>query len=412
MGTVNRWWIALASVIMQMALGGFYSWSVFRIPLSKQFGWTISQVAVIFTINTLGLGLGSFLGGLLLNHRGPRVVAWIGGILWGSGVFLSSLSAHKLWWLYLSYGVIGGNGLGFCYIVPLGVLVKWFPERRGLVTGLAVGGVGAGSLVVAPVAARLIQSVGVLPTFAYLGIAYFIVIFIVGSFMQNPPVDWNPEGWIPTPSQIAQRAARDYTLRETTKTWQFWTLCLLFCLNSIAGISLISQAAPIFEEMGRMTAIAAGSMVGILSIANGGGRLFWGWISDLATRKTTLVFMFLIQAALFSVFPSLTSPVLLGISAFAIVLCFGGGFGIMPAFAADYFGSKNVGSVYGLMFIPWSFASAFGPLAFAYLRQVTGSYGRALYIIAGVMAVSTVLPSILVPPDGKNRVGGLHVGPG
>jgi MFS transporter, OFA family, oxalate/formate antiporter len=152
-----------------------------------------------------------------------------------------------------------------------------------------------------------------------------------------------------------------------------------------------------------MTAIAAGSMVGILSIANGGGRLFWGWISDMATRKTTLVFMFFIQAALFSVYPSLSSPALLGIAAFVIVLCFGGGFGIMPAFAADYFGSKNVGSIYGLMFIPWSFASAFGPLAFGYLRQVTGSYGRALYIIAGVMAVSTVLPSFLVPPKTGNH---------
>jgi OFA family oxalate/formate antiporter-like MFS transporter len=327
-------------------------------------------------------------------------------------VFLSSLSAHWLWWLYLSYGVIGGNGLGFCYIVPLGVLVKWFPERRGLVTGLAVGGVGAGSLVIAPAATWLIQRVGVLPTFAYLGIAYFVVIFSAGSFMQNPPADWKPEGWIPTATQIAQRATRDYSLRETTMTWQFWSLCLLFCINSIAGISLISQAAPIFEEMGKMTAIAAGSMVGILSIANGGGRLFWGWISDLATRKKTLVFMFLIQAVLFGVYPSLASQALLGIAAFVIVLCFGGGFGIMPAFAADYFGAKNVGSIYGLMFIPWSIASAFGPLAFAYLRQITGSYGRALYIIAGVMAVSTLFPGFLAPPKSRNYDGIFRDSPG
>jgi OFA family oxalate/formate antiporter-like MFS transporter len=411
MGVVNRWWIAVASVTMQMALGGFYSWSVFRIPLSTQFGWTISQVTVIFTINTLGLGFGSFLAGLLLNRKGPRLVAWLGGFLWGSGVFLASLSAHRLWWLYLSYGVIGGNGLGFCYIVPLGVLVKWFPEHRGLVTGLAVGGVGAGSLVVAPVATRLIQTAGVLPTFAYLGVAYFIVIVLAGSFMRNPPVGWKPEGWIPTAAQISQRAARDYSLGETVKTWQFWTLCLLFCLNSIAGISLISQAAPIFEEMGRMTAIAAGGMVGIVSIANGGGRLFWGWVSDVATRKATLFFMFLIQAVLFWIFPNLTSATFLGIAAFVIVLCYGGGFGIMPAFAADYFGPRNVGSIYGLMFIPWSFAAAFGPLAFAYLRQVTGSYGRALYIIAGVMAVSTVLPGILFPPSSRNQLEGPQAGP-
>lgn len=229
------------------------------------------------------------------------------------------------------------------------------------------------------------------------------MIFLAGMFLRNPPIGWSPEGWTPTASQISQRAAKDYSLRETVKTWQFWILCLLFCLNSIAGVSLISQAAPIFEEIGGMSAVAAGSMVGFLSIANGGGRLFWGWISDLATRKITLFVMFLVQAILFWIFPSLASTTLLGTAAFVIVLCYGGGFGIMPAFTADYFGSHNVGSIYGLMFIPWSVAAAFGPLAFAYLRQVTGDYGRALHIIATVMAASTLLPSILSPPRSNSQ---------
>lgn len=398
MAAMSRWKIVVASVVMQMALGAFYTWSVFRIPLAKQFGWTISQITFAFTLSVLGLGFGCFWGGLLMSRKGPRVVACLGGLLWGGGVFLASFSGHRLWWLYLSYGVIGGSGLGSGYIVPISVLVKWFPERRGLMTGLAVGGFGAGSLVVAPIATRLIQSVGPLPTFAYLGIAYLIVIVIAGSFMKNPPAGWTPEGWSPTATQISQRATRDYTLAEATKTWQFWALCGLLSLNSMAGISVASQAAPIFQEMGKVTAVVAASMVGIVSIANGGGRLFWAWVSDLTTRKKTLFMMFLIQAILFWIFPSLSSPIALGIVTSIILMCYGGGYGVMPAFAADYFGSRNVGSIFGLIMIPWAFAAAFGPLLFGYLRQISGGYGSALHVMAAVMAVSMILPIVVSPP--------------
>jgi MFS transporter, OFA family, oxalate/formate antiporter len=171
MGTTNRWGLAAAGFLMQMALGAVYAWSVFRTPLSKQFHWSISDVTLTFTICVFVLGVAAFFGGLWLNKKGPRVVALTGGFLYGLGVFLASFSADKLWWLYLSYGLIGGIGLGFGYIVPVAVLVKWFPDKRGLITGIAVGGFGAGALVTAPVATRLIQSVGVLQTFAYMGIA-------------------------------------------------------------------------------------------------------------------------------------------------------------------------------------------------------------------------------------------------
>src|ERR1700760_2294082 len=227
MKTPNRWLIALAGVFMQLALGAVYAWSVFRIPLSKQFGWTIPQVTLTFTIAIFVLGVASFFGGLWLNRQGPRIVAMTGGFLYGLGVLLASLSAHKLWWLYISYGLIGGIGLGFGYIVPIAVLVKWFPDRRGLITGIAVGGFGAGALVTAPVAQRLIQSVGVLKTFAYLGIAYMIVIVAAGLFMKNPPAGWVPEGWTPSATQTAQRSGHDCTLAEALKTWQWWALWML-----------------------------------------------------------------------------------------------------------------------------------------------------------------------------------------
>src|SRR5271154_2880641 len=214
MKTINRWYIALAGVFMQLALGAVYAWSVFRIPLAKQFGWSISEVTLTFTISIFVLGIAAFLGGLWQNRQGPRIVAVTGGALYGLGVFLASFSANRLWWLYISYGLIGGIGLGFAYIVPVAVLVKWFPDRRGLITGVAVGGFGAGALITAPLATRLIQSVGVLNTFAYLGIAYLVVTVAGGLFMQNPPDEWKPRGWIPTASQTSQRAGHAYSLSE------------------------------------------------------------------------------------------------------------------------------------------------------------------------------------------------------
>jgi len=235
----NRWVIAIAGICLQIVLGAVYAWSVFRIPLSKQFGWSISQVTLTFTISIFVLGFAAFFGGLWMNRKGPRVVALTAATLYGVGVFLTSFSANKLWWLYLSYGFIGGLGLGLGYIVPVAVLVKWFPDRRGLITGIAVGGFGGGALITAPVATRLIQSVGVLPTFAYLGVAYFIIAIIAALFMQNPPEGFVPEGWMPSAKQTSERAGHDYFLSEALKTWQWWVLWFILYVNTTAGISVI-----------------------------------------------------------------------------------------------------------------------------------------------------------------------------
>jgi OFA family oxalate/formate antiporter-like MFS transporter len=394
----NRWGIAVAGVFLQMALGAVYAWSVFRVPLAKQFGWSISEVTLTFTISIFVLGLAAFFGGLWLNREGPRIVALTGGFLYGAGVFLASFSDHKLWWLYLTYGVIGGIGVGFSYIVPVAVLVKWFPDRRGLITGIAVGGFGAGALITAPVATRLIQSVGVLSTFAYLGIAYLLVTVVSGYFMQNPPEGWKPAGWTANGMRAAQRSSRDYTLGEALRTWQWWALWLLLFLNTSAGISIISQESPLFQELGRVSAVAAASMVGVASIGNALGRVFWAWASDSITRRATFGVMFLAQVFLFWALPTINSAGVLTIVAFIVLMCYGGGFGTMPAFVADYFGSKNVGPVYGLMLTAWGFASAFGPLLIASMRQANGSYGGALHVVAGVMAISIVLPLIVSPP--------------
>jgi MFS transporter, OFA family, oxalate/formate antiporter len=395
---MNRWGIAAAGILLQIALGAVYAWSVFRVPLSKQFGWTISQVSLTFTIAIFALGFASFFAGLWLSRVGPRLVAITGGALYGIGVVLASLANHNLTWLYLSYGVIGGVGLGFSYIVPVAVLVKWFPDRRGLITGIAVGGFGAGALVTAPVATRLIASVGVLATFLYLGIAYLIVTVVCGFFMQNPPAGWKPAGWSPSATQAAQRSRQDYTLGEAIRSWQWWVLWGLLFLNTSAGISVISQEAPMFQELAKVSAITAAGMVGIVSFGNALGRVFWAWLSDIVTRRMTFLIMYLLQVALFWILPSLHTTGIITLVSFLILMCYGGGFGTMPAFTADYFGAKHVGPIYGLMLTAWSFASVFGPVLIAQMRQSTGVYSGALHIIAVVLLASVILPLIVRPP--------------
>lgn len=398
MSTTNRWGLAAAGFVMQMTLGAVYAWSVFRIPLAKQFHWSIAEVTLTFTICISVVGVAAFFGGLWLNKKGPRVVALAGGFLYGLGAILASFSADRLWWLYVSYGFIGGIGLGLAYIVPVAVLVKWFPDRRGLITGIAVGGFGAGALVTAPVATHLIQTVGVLQTFAYLGVAYLVITMATGYMMQNPPDGWKPAGWTPTATQSAQRAGKEYTLAGALKTWQWWALWLLLFLNTSAGISVISQESPMFQEIAKASVAVAAGMVGIASIGNAAGRVFWAWISDTITRRWAFAVMFLLQVGLFWALPSITSVALLTVVSFIVLMCYGGGFGTLPAFAADYFGSKNVGPIYGLMLTAWGAASAFGPLLIAHMRQFTGNYASGLHVIAIIMAVSILLPILVSPP--------------
>jgi len=397
----KRWGIAVAAVLLQVALGAVYAWSVFRTPLATQFHWTIPQVTLTFTICIFVLGFAAFFGGLWNVRSGPRVVAITGGLLYGIGTMLASFTDGRLWWLYLTYGVIGGIGIGFGYIIPVAVLLKWFPDKRGLMTGVAVGGFGVGALITAPLATHLIQTVGVMTTFAYLGAGYLVVCVAAGYFMENPPVDWIPEGWTPSESQRSTRVARDFTFGEALRSWQWWALWLLLFLNTTAGISIISQESPIFQQLGGVTAIVAATMVGIASIGNAFGRVFWAFVSDFLSRRFTFLVMFLVQAVLFWILPSLVTTVPLTVVTFVILMCYGGGFGTMPAFAADYFGPRYVGPIYGLMLTAWGFASAFGPLLIAHMRQASGVYSSGLHVLAVILLVSAILPFLVHPPKSR-----------
>jgi MFS transporter, OFA family, oxalate/formate antiporter len=395
MNTPNRSLIAVAGVLMQMALGAVYAWSVFRIPLSQAYGWTVSQVTVAFEVAILVLGFAAFAGGLWMNRVGPRRVAVLGAVLYGLGTALAGTS-HSLAMLYLTYGVIGGTGLGLGYIVPVATLVRWFPDKRGMITGVAVAGFGAGALVTAPVAQRLIASVGVSSTFVILGITYFSIIMLAATVMNNPPEGYAPRGF--QRSSVRGSSAQDFTLPQALRSWQWYGLWLTLFLNSTAGIAIISQASPMAQEISHASVAAAAALVGIISIANGSGRFLWAWFSDAIGRKAVFLTMFLLQAVAFLLLSHVSGFVSLTVLAFMILLCYGGGFGTMPAFAADYFGAKDIGSIYGLMLTAWGAAGVVGPTLIAQVRQATGAYHDALEILALMMLLSAIVPLLLHPP--------------
>ena len=394
-GLPNRWLLAGGGVLMQLALGAVYAWSVFKIPLSKAFGWSGTDVTWAFSLAILVLGFAAFIGGLWMRRVGPRIVGITAGVCYGAGVALSGLSGGNIWILWLSYGLLGGLGLGLGYIVPLATLVKWFPDRRGFITGLAVAGFGGGALITAPAAQKLIDSFGPLTTLAILGACYLVMVVLGASIMRNPPEGWKPAGWEPSVKQQEQLAVREYTLKEALSTWQWYALWATLFLNVIAGISIISQASPMAQDISGVNAQIAAGMVGLISIANGIGRLAWAWLSDAIGRRNVFLIMFLLQAILFFILPSQREFTALASICFVIISCYGGGFGTMPAFAADFFGTKWVGSIYGLMLTAWGFGGVFGPLLVANIRQATGKYDLALVIIAVIMLVSSVLPLVV-----------------
>src|SRR5215218_4919384 len=356
----NRWRIAAAGVAMQVALGAVYAWSVFRKPLSEHFDTSVSRVNLIFSLAILALGFAAYFGGRWMGRVGPRRVGMAAGVLYGAGIILASLSSSSILLLYLTYGVLAGIGIGLGYIVPVATLIKWFPDRRGFITGIAVAA--------------------------------------AASTLSNPPEGWKPEGWEPDTTARSDRSGMEFDLHGALRTWQWFALWALLFLNVTAGISIISEASPIAQEVTGVSAIAAAGLVSIISIANGAGRFLWAWFSDLIGRKWVFLTMFLLQAALFAIMPSIGAYGLFAVLAFVVISCYGGGFGTMPAFAADYFGSKNVGQVYGAMLTAWGIAGVVGPLLISTIKDSTGEYTNAFYIIAGIMLLSAIVPFIVRPP--------------
>ena len=379
---------------MQVCLGAVYGWSVFVKPLVSSQHWTLTQVSLNFTLALAALGAGTVVGGLWLDKVGPRMVATVAGALYGLGYIVASfgVSHHSLAGLYLGYGVIGGFGMGMGYICPVATVAKWFPDLRGLMTGVAVAGYGAGALIMSPIAARLIQSRGIPYTFLGMGVVYGVLVILTAQFYANPPEGWRPEGWQPN-SAVSKSATKEtFTVGEAMRTWQFWLLWMMLFLNTSAGIMIISQASPMAQQIVGLTPVAAAGIVGIISIFNAAGRVFWAWISDLIGRAPVYFLLFAIQAVIFFMLPHLTTKTLFASAVALVGLCYGGGFGVMPSFTADFFGSKYMGGIYGWILLAWGAAAIPSPLLIARIRETTGQYREAIYIIGLVMVLSLVLP--------------------
>jgi len=411
----GRWLIAAAAVVMQICLGAAYGWSVFVQPLIRTTGWTLTEVSLNFTIAIACLGVGTIVGGLWQDRVGPRPVATAAGVIYGVSYLLAGyfVSARSLTGLYFSYGVLGGIGMGMGYITPVATVTKWFPDRRGLMTGVAVAGYGAGALIMSPFAARSIVARGVPATFEILGVVYLVLVVAAAQLYRNPPQGWRPAGWKPTGGVASAATSCDFTVGEAMRTPPFWMLWLMLFVNVSAGIMIISQASPMAQELVHMTPVAAAGMVGLISIFNGAGRVFWAWVSDAIGRARVYLLLYAIQALIFFMLPRLSSVALFS-AAFAIIgLCYGGGFGTMPSFTADFFGSRYMGGIYGWILLAWGAAAIPSPILIARLRQTTGRYDQALFAVAVVMLVATALPLMVrrpTPPRAVRLEPGASVG--
>jgi OFA family oxalate/formate antiporter-like MFS transporter len=399
-----RWLLVAAALLLQFSIGAVYAWSVFAKALkdSPDFQLTTVQASLPFTVTIAMIFIGSYIGGLIQDRKGPRPVALVGGVIYAVGVVLASFatSGDQLWLIILGYGVISGFGLGFAYIVPIAMLLKWFPDKRGLITGLAVGGFGFGAVLTSPVAQWLIGMDPDQPTKAFLplGIAYLIMSLIGASIFRNPPEGYVVPGYEPAATGAGAAAEKDYTQGEALRTPQWYLLTAILTLNVTAGIALISQAAASAEDIAGYTAAGAAAIVGVLAIFNGGGRIVWAAASDYTGRMPAFALMLGLQGVCLLILPHASNAVLFFILAAVVYLCYGGGFGTMPATAGDFFGVKYAGAIYGLMLIGWSLGGVIGPIVISALIGEDKSYTIGYTVIGIIALAATVLTFITKVP--------------
>jgi OFA family oxalate/formate antiporter-like MFS transporter len=438
--TPNRWAIAWAGVLVMILAGTVYAWSNFTQPLIASFGWSSTQASLVFGIAIFALGIGAVIGGRWQDKVGPRTVTITGIILWGIGNLLAAVGPHEVWWWDLTYGILGGLGNGMAYITPVATVTKWFPDKRGLASGMVVMGFGLGAFIYGFVlkaipgfvlaskdagayadaksaavvagtpfdaAAHAMSAVDVstiMTVFIASGIVYAIVGGLAAMMLQNPPDGYSAGG-------VASAAAShegSYTPAQVLRMPQLYLLWLMLFLNVVAGILIVSNAVPIIRELISKgvtdpdaikaltgTAISAYAFVAVF---NGLGRFFWGAVSDRIGRNMVLVCIYACQVVIFFLLPGFHSVPLV-LFAFAIILaCYGGGFGTMPSFNADYFGTKFLGQNYGYIITAWGLGGLVGPYIAGAVKDRTGSFSGALMPMAVMLLCAIVLPFLTKKP--------------
>ncbi|MGB3813166.1 MAG: OFA family MFS transporter [Shinella sp.] len=459
----NRWLVPPAALAIHLCIGMAYGFSVFWLPLSNALGgeqpaacadmslvsalfttscnWRVSDLGWIYTLFFVLLGSSAAIWGGWLERAGPRKAGVVSAVCWCGGIAVAALGvmSHQLWLMWLGAGVIGGVGLGLGYISPVSTLIKWFPDRRGMATGMAIMGFGGGAMIGAPLADMLMNTfkgpdaVGVWQTFFVMAAIYF-VFMMGGAFgYRIPPAGWRPEGWTPPANtKSAMITAHHVHLRDAHKTRQFWLIWAVLCLNVSAGIGVIGMASPMLQEIfgGRLigqpelsftqlaaeqkaaiAAIAAG-FAGLLSLFNIGGRFFWASLSDRLGRKNTYYTFFILGIVLYALAPTaahMGSQVLF-VGIFCIILSmYGGGFATIPAYLADIFGTQFVGAIHGRLLTAWATAGIIGPVVVNYIRefQIAAGipreqvYDFTMYILAGMLALGLIANALVRPLSEK-----------
>jgi MFS family permease len=429
----NRWLVPPAALAIHLSIGMAYGLSVFWLPLSRAIGigqpapgdWKVSTVAWTFTFGIVFLGLSAAVFGRWLERVGPRKAGVVAAFCWGGGFLISALGVyvHNIVLLWLGIGIIGGCGLGLGYISPVSTLIKWFPDKRGMATGMAIMGFGGGAMIGSPLANILINhyatstSVGVWETFVTMGAIYFVAMLCGAFGYRVPPPDWRPVGWTPPAIQSGLITKRHVHVSQAWRTPQFWLLWIVLCMNVSAGIGVINMASPMIQEVfgGKLIGVvgALKDLVGdqrvqvatigagfaaLLSLFNIGGRFFWASLSDYIGRKPTYFIFFALGTALYAAAPfaGKIGNVALFAGIFCIILTmYGGGFATIPAYLADLFGTQHVGAIHGRLLTAWSVAGVLGPVLVNYLREyqigrgvpAAGAYNTTMYILAGLLVI-------------------------
>ncbi|MBK4736930.1 L-lactate MFS transporter [Noviherbaspirillum pedocola] len=431
----NRWMVPPAALAVHLCIGQAYAFSVFNAPLSKVIGitksapddWALTTLGWIFSLAIFFLGLSAAFAGKWLERVGPRRTMFTAACCFGGGLLISALGVklHQIWLLYLGYGVIGGIGLGLGYVSPVSTLIRWFPDRRGMATGMAIMGFGGGAMIAAPMSVALMKhfssdtSVGVAETFVVMGVLYFISMSIGALAIRVPAPGWKPAGWTPPVTTGKMITKNHVHIDEALKTPQFYLLWLVLFLNVTAGIGVLGQASVMIQESfkGVVSAAAAAGFVGLLSLFNMGGRFVWASTSDYIGRKNTYYLYFAVGAVLYWLVPGFASAgnVVLFVLAYGIILSFyGGGFSTVPAYLADIFGTAYVGGIHGRLLTAWAMAGIAGPALVNYIRAyqvahgVTGpaAYASTVHIMAVLLVLGFICNLLVRPVDPKHYMTG------
>src|SRR5689334_17885081 len=415
----SRWMVPPAALCVHLCIGQAYAFSVFNLPMTRLIGitqstpddWKLTDLGWIFSIAIFVLGASAALLGRWVEEGGPRRAMFTAGLCWAGGFLLSAVGVyvHNIWLIYLGYGVLGGFGLGIGYISPVSTLIRWFPDRPGMATGMAIMGFGGGAFIASPLSVWLMGKfntathVGVMETFIIMGLIYFCFMIVGSIIVRVPAPGWKPEGYTPPATSSKLISKNDVYVYDAVKTPQFWLIWAVLCLNVTAGIGVLGQASAMSQEMfpGHITPIAAAGFVGLMSLFNMGGRFFWASTSDFIGRKNTYFVFMVLGFVLYCTVPyaGATGSVALFVCCFLIIISmYGGGFSTVPAYLRDMFGTRYVGAIHGMLLTAWSAAGIFGPVIVNYLREYNithgvpkaQAYNNTMYIMAGLLVIGFI----------------------